>query len=272
MDAGGGTTVLEGSPGSSDCLGAGDHACLVKCTFGEMYIWWNAQTRFRMQRRGQGLGRERLPCMSTFSLRRLVCLDKLSAGSLLTAEELAPGKSLGANNSKWWRREGSLRCCSPLQGNIQECQKKAHVRGQPRRDRPEIRVRGLGRGDRRRKPVVVPKYCRQVLLTPKQQHPSPPKGLGGWVQRSMAGGYPGGAGFPTKDQKGNLLLLKKNLACTLQRVGSAFTRSYFSKITSYGYFSPSMSLIIPILILSLSPTLSLPTIKTRNMQWMLPVT
>lgn len=114
MDAGGGTTVLEGSPGSSDCLGAGDLAYLVKCTFGEMYIWSNAQTRFRMQRRGQGLGREGLPCVSTFSLRRLVCLDKLSAGSLLTAEELAPGKRLGANNSKWWRREGSLRCCSPL--------------------------------------------------------------------------------------------------------------------------------------------------------------
>lgn len=111
---GGGTIALEGSPGGPDCLGAGDHAYLVKCPLGEMYIWWNAQTRFRMQRRGQGLGREGLPCGSRFSLRWLVCLDKLSAGSLLTAEELAPGKRLGANNSKWWRRGGSLRCCSPL--------------------------------------------------------------------------------------------------------------------------------------------------------------
>lgn len=37
--------------------------------------------------------------------------------------------------------------------------------------------RGDGLGETRREPVVVPKYCSQVLLTPKQKQPSPPKGL-----------------------------------------------------------------------------------------------
>lgn len=75
-------------------------------------------------------------------------------------------------------------------------------------------------GERRRKPASVPKYCLQVLLTPKQKHPSPPQVLGGPVQLSMGvegGGCPGGVGLPAKDQKGRLLPLKQNLAGTFQR-------------------------------------------------------
>lgn len=39
--------------------------------------------------------------------------------------------------------------------------------------------RGDGAGGEGEEADVVPKYCRQVLLTPKQKHPSPPEGLGG---------------------------------------------------------------------------------------------
>lgn len=42
-----------------------------------------------------------------------------------------------------------------------------------------------GAGERRRKPALVPKYCHQVLLTPKQKHPWPPEGLGGRLQLSV---------------------------------------------------------------------------------------
>lgn len=100
--------ALEGSPGGCVRRGAGDHAHLVKCTFDEMH-------RLDSEcRGGGGARREGLPGKSRLSLLRLVCLRKPSAGSLLAAEELAPGKGLAANNSKWWRRGGSLRCCSPL--------------------------------------------------------------------------------------------------------------------------------------------------------------
>lgn len=60
-------------------------------------------------------------------------------------------------------------------------------------------------GERRRKPASVPKYCLQVLLTPKQKHPSPPQVLGGPVQLSM--GVEGGValavlGFQQKIKRG----------------------------------------------------------------------
>lgn len=108
IDGGRTTMALEGSPGGCVRRGAGDHAHLVKCTFDEMH-------RLDSEcRGGGGARREGLPGVSRLSLLRLVCLRKPSTGSLLAAEELAPGKGLAANNSKWWRRGGSLRCCSPL--------------------------------------------------------------------------------------------------------------------------------------------------------------
>lgn len=99
--------------GGCVCLGAGDHAHSVKCTFGE--CTFDKMHRSDSEHRGGGGGRgEGLPCMSRLSPRRPVCLGKPSEGSSLTAEELAPGKGFAANNSKWWRRGGSLWCCSPL--------------------------------------------------------------------------------------------------------------------------------------------------------------